>query len=140
MFHHENRTVLPRWYVDTNGFPVPMYTDVAVKGKDTLCQILEQDFGFGRFTPICYDYVQLNSYIENPSKQPFGLDTILWDGMYNIGIGTCSGYPPVQCDDNATIEMMNEPSNSAAESGGYGPFVARRHVVAWIAVGILVMA
>ena len=109
IFHHENRSVLPRWFVDTaSGLPIPMYTDVAIKGKDTMCQILNQDYGFGRFTPICYDYAQLVSYIENPSMEPYGLDTVLWDGMYAITIGTCSGYPPVQCEENVTTLPTDE--------------------------------
>lgn len=142
VFHHENRTILPRWFVDHNhsvGLPIPMWNEIAIKGRDTLCQILEQDFGFGRFTPICYDFVQVNRYVENPAKTPFGLDTILWDGMYTIGLGTCPGYPPVQCEESITATDMGETEDLSSDindsSSGVcdSPSVAWHVVVVWAA-------
>lgn len=116
--NHVNNTVLPHFYVEDN-IPYPQYTKIAVKGTTTMCQILE---GFGEgFIPICYDFVQIMSFIENTSKEPFGLELLLWDGFYSIGFGSCPGYPTVDCAANSTkpvdSQAVDDFENTADTSG-----------------------
>lgn len=117
--NHGNRTILP------GSTPWPYYPEIVMTGKQTFCQDIGMDMGFGRFTPLCYNYAQMATYIENESRDPFGLETVSYKGFYDITLGTCSGYDTVVCNnitnvieevDGEGFENATSPANRLLHS------------------------
>lgn len=78
-------------------FPFPLYSEIAVVGKQTICLDIG-DVGFGKLTPLCFNFV-ITETLKKSTRAKFGIRAKAWTGYYTLDFGqTCAGFEPIECN------------------------------------------